>query len=450
MRRDLLVYSPIVLGSILRLGIPLLAGNLSIYLYRLADSIMIGRLGVEQLAAIGVASVYTALHEMFVWPVGLGAQAIASRRFGRSGAAASAAAAGVLTDARWAGLAAGTFAFALSLFAPLLVPAFAAASAGDALGYVAISRIAFPVMGLAAAHRGYLGAVHRTRVIMLSIVTSNALNVLGNAIFIYGWGPAPALGVRGAAVGTVLAHLLNVAILVLAVRSRGAVRIPWTLRLAGIGAVLRLGAPVSLQNAFAMGVILAFQAIMGTVGAAAQGVTHAIFSVFRLNKTLVGGFANGTSILVGNALGARDDDRALRAIRSQQMLAGVIGMGVTMFTLGNPGLVGAIFALEAPADRLFVDGLRFFAIFFLIEIMAYSLEVVFTHNGYGHWVLVSEVATNLLGTIGTAAVAVLVFGLGHRGGWAGFALYQVGHAVLLMIAYRRRRWLSVSVESAHG
>lgn len=444
-----------MLRSIIRLGVPLLAGNLSIYLYRLADSIMIGRLGVEQLAAIGVATVYTAFHEMFIWPVGLGTQAIASRRYGRGGGTTQAAAhAGeVLTDARWAGLVAGAGAILLSLPAAWLVPRFAAASAGDALAYVNISRIGFPIMGLAAAHRGYLAAVHRTRVVMLSIVVSNLLNVAGNAVFIYGLGPAPALGVRGAAVGTLVAHAANAMILLGAVRlgTRAEdARYAWTLHWRNIGALLRIGAPVSVQNAFAMAVILFFQGIMGSISALAQGVTHALFSVFRINKTLVGGFANGTSILVGNALGSGDDEAALRAIRLQQMIAGCIGATVTILAVSAPGAIAGIFDLAAGPREVFIEGLRFFALYFLIEILAYSLEIVFTHNGYGTWVLASEVVTNLLGPVAAAALAVYGLNWGYRGGWAAFALYQVSHAGLLYVGYLRRRWLRAEVEQAHG
>ncbi len=437
-----------LVGRILRLGAPLLAGNLSMYLYRLADSVMVGRLGVEALAAIAVATVYTAVHEMFIWPTALGTQAIASRRFGREEHNRRAPAVReVLPQAVYAGLVAGSFAAGLSLFAGILVPQFAAAATEDAVGYVRISRLAFPAMGFAAGLRGYLAAVHRTRIIMAGIVVSNIANVALNAVFIFGLGPAPALGVRGAAIGTVAAHILNALILTGAVLTT---RIDRTISLRPspvmVRRILAIGFPVAIQNAIAMAVILGYQWILGSIGALYQAVTHVLFSAFRLNKTLVGGFANGASILVGNALGQREQDRAREVVRAQQIVAGTVGILVFLFVTLLPHLVADLFSLTGEARGILEEGLRFFAPFFLIEVLGYSLEIIFTHNGWGRFVLASEVSTNVLGILLLSSVAVFILGWGYRGAWAGFALYQLTHALMLYGGFRSGRWVNISVE----
>lgn len=422
------------------------------YLYRLADSVMIGRLGVDALAGIAVATVYTAVHEMFIWPTALGTQAIASRRFGRENHDRRAPAVReVLPQAVYAGLVAGIFATGLSLFAGVLVPQFAAAATDDAVGYVRISRLAFPAMGIAAGLRGYLSAVHRTRIIMTGIVTSNIFNVVLNAVFIFGLGPAPALGVRGAAIGTVAAHALNALILAAAVLTTRIDRaIPLRPSRVMVRRILEIGFPVAIQNAVAMAVILTYQWILGSIGAVFQAVTHVLFSTFRINKTLVGGFANGASILVGNALGRGEQDHARVVVRSQQMIAGAIGTVVFLFVSIFPHLVADLFSLTGEARTVLAEGLRFFAPFFLIEVLAYSLEIIFTHNGWGRFVLASEVTTNLLGILIVSSLAVFVFGWGHRGAWGGFALYQLTHALILYGGLRSGRWVEISVEENHA
>lgn len=447
-----------MIAKILRIGVPLLAGNLSIYLYRLADSIMIGRLGVDALAAIAVATVYTAVHEMFIWPTALGTQAIASRRFGREeNDADRPAVRAVLPQALWAGLAAGIGAGVLSLAAGVLVPRFAAAAAADALGYVRISRLAFPLMGIASGFRGYLAAIQRTRVVMSAILISNVANVVLNAVFIFGLGPAPALGVRGAAIGTVTAHVLNAAILAtVALRAsadgvrRSGTPVPHRPDRVMVRRILAIGFPVAVQNAFAMAVVLTYQWILGSIGAVYQAVTHVLFSTFRINKTLVGGFANGASILVGNALGRRDDEEAHRIVRSQQIIALAIGGAVFLGVTVAPGGVARLFSLAGSSRALLIEGLRFFAAFFLVEILAYSLEIIFTHNGWGRFVLISEVSTNLVGILAVSALSVFVVGWGYRGAWAGFAVYQMGHALILYGGLRSGRWLRVSVEDGNA
>ena len=69
--------------KILKVGAPLLAGNLSFYLLRVADTIMLGRLGTNPLAAIAMAGLFTGILMTFIWPVSIGVQALSSRRYGK-------------------------------------------------------------------------------------------------------------------------------------------------------------------------------------------------------------------------------------------------------------------------------------------------------------------------------------------------------------------------------
>ncbi len=428
--------------SVLRLGAPLLGSNLAMYIYRLADSAMVGRLGVEPLAAIAIATLYTNVHEMFIWPVALGVQAIASRRFGRDGQLGTSIGE-VASSGLLAGAIAGGAALLLALAAPVLLPVLAPELAPIAVPYVLINALAFPIVGLAAALRGALSAIHRTSIVMVGIVVSNVLNVLLNAIFIFGFRGIPALGVTGAAIGTAVARVIYLAIL-------GAVAIKtfdWPRPVPVlVGRIIRIGAPVAIQNAIAMTVVLLYQAMLGTLGAVYQAVTHVIFATYRINKTLVGGFANGAAILVGNALGRDDTPGAIEIVRAQQRIAALIGGTILIVVISIPATVAGVFSLSGPALALAIAGFRFFSVFYLVEIVAYSLEIIFTHNGWGRFVLGSEAITNLIGIVVLPAVAIFLLDLGYRGAWAGFTVYQIGHAIILFAGYRSRRWTRVAVE----
>lgn len=432
------------LKQILILGTPLLGSHLAMYLYRLADAVMVGRLGVTPLAAIAIATLYTNVHEMFVWPVALGTQAITSRRFGRAESSSTAGDSDeVVTSGLVAGLIAGSGASILALAAPFLLPLLSPELARLAVPYVLINAASFPLIGAASALRGYLSAVHRTRIVMVGIVSSNLLNIALNAVFIFGLAGMPALGVTGAAIGTVGARVLN--LLVLGAATIGSVnrsRPTWALT----RRILLVGAPVAIQNAIAMTVVLLYQAMLGTIGAVYQAVTHVVFSTFRINKTLVGGYANASSILVGNALGRDDQTEAIDYFRAQQVIGIGVGLFVCVVVLTLPATLARAFDLEGQAFLLAVRAFRFFAPFFLIEIAAYSLEIIFTHNGWGRFVLMSEAITNVIGIIALPAAAIFLFSLGYWGAWAGFVVYQVGHAAILYAGYLSRRWISIDVE----
>lgn len=280
---------------------------------------------------------------------------------------------------------------------------------------------------------------------MVAVVSSNLLNVVLNAFFIFGLAGFPALGVTGAAIGTVGARILS--LFIYGVAAGRAVRgarpsLPMALR------ILRIGAPVAIQNAIAMAVILLYQSMLGTIGAVYQAVTHVVFSTFRINKTLVGGYANGASILVGNALGRGDQEESLWVIRAQQVIGIAVGFVVCATVLLIPGTLARAFDLSGEARELAIFAFRFFSVFFLVEISAYSLEIIFTHNGWGRFVLASEAITNALGIVLLPAAAIFLFHLGYIGAWAGFTVYQVGHAAILYGGYLSRRWTVIEVDES--
>ena len=68
---------------VILLGAPLLAGLVSEFFMVLADSAMVGRLGTNYLAAIGIAVMFGELLWVIVWPMAPGTQTIAARRYGR-------------------------------------------------------------------------------------------------------------------------------------------------------------------------------------------------------------------------------------------------------------------------------------------------------------------------------------------------------------------------------
>jgi len=443
---------------ILILGAPLLAGNMSTYLMKLVDLAMLGRLGTTMLAAAGIATLAAGILHTFVWPVALGVQALSSRRYGwqqshgdsDEGAARTGR---VLSNGAVAGWMAVCLALALSL---LLRPGLDLILDNEeiadlAWNYVKILRWSTIVLALGMAHRGFFAAINRTGIIMIGMVIGNVLNVLLNWVLIFGNLGFPAMGIRGAAWATFLAEtILAATYIVYGLRSAPMHRYR-LLRFRHVKAsvvhdIIRVMIPPAVQNAAALAIFLGYQAIVERIGTDVLAVTGLVFALFRINKTLVGGFAQGASIIVGNELGAGRPDDAQRALRAQEAIAMVIGLAVAAFLVLTPTVVLRLFAIDAQLVPLGIAALRFFAGFFFVEVMGYSLEIVFNHNGWGRLVLVSEFTTNLVGILGATALAVFVFDWGIYGAWAGFALYQILHAGILATGFFSGRWKTVEVE----
>ncbi len=441
--------------SIVVLGVPLFAGSFTNYLLQLADTIMVGRLGTEQLAAIAIAGMLTGIFFVLVWPIAVGTQAIASRRFGKqtlnSGLITGTGA--VLIPSFIVALVFGFVSFFVSLFSRNLLGILLKDKklVEFALSYIRILRWVLPVVGLYASVRGFLAAINKTGVIMIATLGSNIVNIFLDYILIFGKFGFPAMGIRGAALGTILAQSLGFIYLIVymllspAIRKYGwmrAKRIDMNI----IRGIVKSSVPVMIQNFVALFIFLIYESVIGNIGTVFLAATHIVFSVFRINKTIVSGFAQGGSILVGNSLGRNERDRAVGYSAACEFIAFVIGILVVLSAALIPGFIVKLFNQNPATIITGIRALKFFALFFFVEIMGYSFEIIFTHNGWGRFVLFSEITTDVIFILGVTLLLIKVFNLGIYGAWTGFALYQVFHASILTAGFFSKRWLDIRVE----
>jgi len=445
--------------KIINLGLPLFAGNFSFYLLQLADTVMVGRLGTTSLAAIAMAGLFTGILFTFVWPVLIGTQAIASRRFGKQQVSEDehyklALETGKSLDN---GIVVGIFMGFLGMIFSFLAKPILSFLIKDpellplSLSYISVLRWVLPFYGIMTSMSGFLGGINRTKNIMISNVGGSLLNIIFNYIFIFGKLGLPAFGIQGAAIGTVLAGFFQIVYLLSIIRYEKKLVIYNTLGFKNLDITVmknmfKIFIPVAIQNIIALAVFLVYDSIIGVIGTVYLAATHVIFSLFRINKTLVGGFAQGSAILVGNALGAEQKNLAVKIVYGCQIIAGVVGTVIVLIVLIIPEIVMGIFVSDPQTIFIGIKALYFFSIFFFIEVMGYSFEIIFGGNGWGRYVLFSEFTSNMVFIIGLTLVLVFVFNRGIYGAWIGFALYQVSHALILFIGFLSKKWLHVEVE----
>ncbi|MEJ2025878.1 MAG: MATE family efflux transporter, partial [Deltaproteobacteria bacterium] len=190
--------------EVLGIGTPLLAGLVSEYFVYLADSAMVGRLGTDYLAAIGIATIRR-----------FGRQAPIPDRSRQEFSTLSKSTATVLPNALVVSAIAGFFAIGLAAFSRdiLLLILNDRHLALLAESYIRILKWAMPVGGIFYAFYGFLAAVNLTRPIMVASVGLNFFNIILNYGLVFGNFGLPAMGIRGAATATVIAESLGTAYL---------------------------------------------------------------------------------------------------------------------------------------------------------------------------------------------------------------------------------------------
>jgi putative MATE family efflux protein len=319
-----------LIKPILWLAVPTVAGNLLQSAFNIADMYFVSRLGTAAIAAVSVAGLAIWLVWTAIVGVAIGSQALVTRFHGardeaslRSAMTTTLAGAAVLTVLMAVG---GPLAGK-----PLLQLLGAEAGVVDlAYGYITVfffGGFAFIFMVMINAMLRGLGDSVTPTVIVAGAVT---LNIVLDPVFIFGLGPAPALGVRGAALATVLAYAVGF-VWAAAVFTRR--HLPWRAfvpaNLSGrmAGQILTIGVPASAQmliRAVAAMVLVGFVALAGTAAIAAYGVGGQLTGLI-----LMPGFALAMSaaILVGQNLGAGKKERAERtAMASVGMYAAIAAL----------------------------------------------------------------------------------------------------------------------------
>ncbi|MEZ6059294.1 MAG: MATE family efflux transporter [Planctomycetaceae bacterium] len=157
----------------------------------------------------------------------------------------------------------------------------------------------------------------RTNVVMAVNVLGVVINFALDYVFIYGVGPFPQLGIRGAALATVLARVSGiVAYLILIRRENQRAKFPfpetWKPDSGLLRKFLRFGLPSGLHYFVDNSGFTAFLLIVGTLNADALAATNLAFSVNGLIFVPLLGFGTAVQTLVGHHIGAGLQPAAIR------------------------------------------------------------------------------------------------------------------------------------------
>ncbi len=191
---------------------------------------------------------------------------------------------------------------------------------------------------------------------MILGIALTVLNIIFNVIFIRGWGPVPAYGTKGSAIGTSVASgIVAVYALVRLVRGGWVVSFPrglgykpdWSI----IKSLFKFGLPTGFQGiAMNIGGVL-MMAFIGslTLGAAAQAAFAVSYGqLFSLITWTSVGLMGAAAAVAGQNLGAGKPDRADEAVHvaARIGLAGAAFVGIFFFFL--PGQLLAVFGMNEP------------------------------------------------------------------------------------------------------
>ncbi|MEM7352859.1 MAG: MATE family efflux transporter, partial [Acidobacteriota bacterium] len=257
--------------AIARIVVPVLIGQLSFTMMGLIDTVMVGRLGVTALAAVGLGNFITWWWLAFVVGMISGVNTLVAQAIG----AARPKAAGVaLFQGLYIGLALAAAMAAFWPLVPWIIDRVGATreAAGIATDYMQLRMLGGLGFVFLMVSDSFYRGLGRTGVLMWAGLAQMVLNCGLNYLLIFGNFGAPRLGASGAAWGTLLAQLAVGLFLWATIHGRKTMRAEfglrgaWRLDLRVLRRLHRLSLPIAIQYFMEMGGITLFFALIARLG----------------------------------------------------------------------------------------------------------------------------------------------------------------------------------------
>jgi putative MATE family efflux protein len=419
--------------EILTLAVPALGSLAAEPLYILVDTAIVGHLGREQLAALGIAAVVLGtLFAIFNF-LQYGTTAQVGRA---SGAGEERAARQLGGQALWLCLGVG---IALTGLIVALAPAVVALMGGEgqtadyAVTYLRIVSLGLPFAFIAIGAQGYLRGLADLRTPLIILIAGNVANVILEVLFVYGF----EWGIEGSAWGTVLAQGGMGAgfLVVLARRARGDLRPQARL----MARLLRVGRHIFIRTSALMASFALAGAIVTRFGDASIAAHQIAFQLWIFLALVLDSIAIAGQVIVGRGLGAGDTENAYAASARMIWLSVYAGVVFGAVLLGLEGLLPYVFT----GDELVVE--RTQAIWLLFVLMQPLNGAVFALDGiligasdgpFLAWSMVAAFAASAV-----VAVAALAFDWGIVGVWSALVVLIAVRLTLMTWRFSGRRWL---------
>lgn len=319
---------------ILTIAIPIILQNSISSCAALVDNLMVGSLGSEAIGGISIAGQILNVYTFLILGLTAGAGVFGAQFHGAKDTA------GVQHCFRLRFLLAESITLlALPLLgfgAPALIRPFLTAQSDPvvwertmtcAQEYLLLMLAGLPFFALTQCYAATLREGGDVHLPMKAAITGVAVNVLFNYLLIYGVGPFPALGVRGASLATVFSRLVETAVLIVGTHRRKAhhafaahlyrfTPIPAAL----VKNILIKSAPLALnQLMFSLGETL-LNRYYATTSADAMVAMNVACTYWNFFATVFISFGSVIGILVGHELGCRAFDKAAQNFRTLHRL----------------------------------------------------------------------------------------------------------------------------------
>lgn len=440
--------------KMLIIGIPVVFQNLVSIGLNLIDTLMIGMLGEQELAAVGAANQVYFIFTVCLFGLFSGAAVYTAQYWGAQDIDGVRK---VLGIDYLVGL---LFSIAVSIiafvFAPSIIDLFSDEAAVIAYGvdYIRIACFSYVFSGISSAISYNSRAIQNLKVPTAINVAALGVNALLNYLLIFGVGIFPHMGVKGAAAATLIARVFEFSALLIFVYTRkshpfkAGFKALFSFDFAYFLRVMRTAVPVVFtEGSWAASVALIFAAY-GKLGTSALAVAQVANVVCEMLQSFYFGIGNATAMLIGEALGQGKKETAYRNAKRSIKIVAILNIFMTVFMILISRPVASIYHFSGETHTLLIQALITMAITITPKMLGYIPIVgILRAGGDTVFCMKLELICNLCVQTPLAYLAVLLL---HTSLPAAMLLVELGDIVRIAVSMPRvksRKWINIVTDA---
>lgn len=443
------------LRAMLALAVPVAFQQLITAGLNMIDVLMVGQLGEASVAALGLANQIFFLLILFIFGTTSGMSIFTAQYWGKGDAESIRKVLGLclmLTS-----FVAGLFTLAATLIPETLMSFYTEDPEVIRLGseYLRIVGLSYVLMAVSVTFISILRSIRQVTMTVIVAVISLALKTAIGYTLIFGHFGFPALGVRGAAIGTAIGWTFECILLIILVyvtKTPLAANPLTFFRFTRpfVAKVLRTSMPAALNEVLWSFGITTYNAVYARIGTNAIAAININATIEELVFVLFIGLGNACSVMVGNKIGEGDRDTAFEYSRRITLLAvsfSILG-GVLVYFIR--GTVAGLYQLSPVATSNLMNIMLVYALSAWLRVFNFMLFIgALRAGGDTRYAMFTELFSIWAIGVPAALIGGFVLRLPVYYVYALVLLEEAAKAVIIFRRYISRRWIHdlVNVEA---
>ena len=435
------------LRAALALAVPVAFQQLITASLNMIDVLMVGQLGETAVAALGLANQIFFLLVLFVFGVTSGMSIFTAQYWGKGDTESIRKVLGICLIV--AASVAAMFSLAAVFIPETLMSFYTDDSEVIKLGsdYLCIVGLSYVLMAISFSYISILRSITQvTLTVIVSVLALSLKTVLGYTL-IFGHFGLPALGVRGAAIGTATGWAFECVLLLILVYARKTPLAANPLTFfhfdrAFLFNVLRTSMPAALNEVIWSFGITLYNAVYARIGTDAIAAININATIEELMFVLFIGLGNACSVLVGNKIGEKDKETAFEYSRRFIIVTVAFSALGGVIVFFSRGLIAGLYQVSNSA---IFDLMNIMAVYaFSSWLRAYNFMLfigALRAGGDTRYAMFTELFSIWLIGVPAALIGGFVLHLPVYYVYALVLLEELAKAIVITRRYLSRKWI---------